>query len=284
MSAIARTPICQMRTLRPVAHLHVQPLFEGPLVRVADVACTAPRSAAGAAEWSEGCELVLPRRGVFSVHRHGGPVVADAATALVLRAGDEYRVSHPADGGDRCTAIAFSPDFFEEALPGAAHTVLRPATQLRAALLTARLARGVSPLAAEEAALLLLGAVAEDAGHGAPPAAPNRRVEHVRALLAADPAAAWRLRDVAAAVHCSPFHLARQFRAATGETIARYVTRLRLALALDRVTAGEDDLARLAHDVGFAHHSHFSARFRAVFAATPSEVRTIVTAPRADGP
>jgi AraC family transcriptional regulator len=273
-----------------MGHLHVQPLFEGPLACVADVACTAPRSAAGSTERSVGGELVFPRRGVFVVHRHGGPAVADAATALVLRAGDEYRVSHPADGGDRCTAIAFAPDVFEEALcggggwPGTGHVVLRPATQLRATLLIARLARGVSPLAAEEAALLLLDAVADDAGHGAPPAATNQRVEQVRALLAADPPAAWRLRDVAAAVHCSPFHLARQFRAATGETIARYVTRLRLALALERVAAGEEDLARLAHDVGFAHHSHFSARFRALFAATPSEVRTIVTAPRADDP
>jgi AraC family transcriptional regulator len=270
-----------------VAHLHARPLFDGPLARVADVACSAPRSPAGDAEWSDGCELVLPRRGVFVLHRHGGEVVADPASAIVLRAGEEYRVSHPAHGGDRCTAIAFAPGVLEEAgarpVAWPEHVVLRPATQLRAALLTARLSRGVTRLEAEEGALLLLAAVAQDAGRATAPAAPARRVEDVRALLAADPTARWRLDDVAVAVHCSPFHLARQFRAATGETIARYVTRLRLALALDRIAGGEADLARLAADVGFAHHSHFSARFRALFSVTPSEVRNIATAPAGAG-
>jgi len=264
-----------------VPYLRARPLSDGPLVRSADVACSAPRSAAGAVERSDAFELILPRRGVFVLHASGGTAVADAATALVLRPGDEYRVSHPVDGGDRCTALAFAPDVFEEALPArraAAHVVLRSQTQLIATFTRARLAGGVSPLAAEEGALLLLASVAGDAGAAPPPAAPSPRVEQVRELLAADPAAPWRLRDVAAAVHCSPFHLARQFRAATGETMARYVTRLRLALALDRIAGGEEDLARLAHDVGFAHHSHFSARFRALFSLTPSQVRTIVTA------
>jgi AraC family transcriptional regulator len=249
-------------------------LFDEPLVTAADVDCHAPRSSAGATEWSTTTELVLPRRGVFVVHRHGESVVADPTSAVVLRAGEEYRVSHPVEHGDRCTALAFAPGIVEEALPDATHVVLRPATQLRATLVTAR-----RTLAGEERALLLLADVASDAGDRTrvTPAV-ARRVEDVRALLAADPARPWRLRDVAAAAHVSPYHLARQFRAATGETIARYVTRLRLALALDRIAAGEDDLARLAHDAGFAHHSHLSARFRALFSLTPSQVRTIVTA------
>ena len=54
--------------------------------------------------------------------------------------------------------------------------------------------------------------------------------------------------------------------------------RLRLALAAERVVDGERDLARLASDLGFASHSHLSARFRALFGTTPSELRTIVTA------
>jgi AraC family transcriptional regulator len=258
---------------------HLRPLFEAPLARVADVTCRAPRETAGAAEWSAATELVLPRRGVFVVHRGGEPVVADAATAVVLRAGEEYRFGHPVDHGDRSLAIRFADGEVEEALPHVRHVVLRPATQLRAALLPAQLR---SPLEAEEHALLLLAAVAADAGDRTrATAATSERVERVRALLAADPARAWRLRDVATAVHVSPYHLARQFRAATGETIARYVTRLRLALALDRIAAGEDDLARLANDAGFAHHSHLSARFRALFSLTPSQVRTIVTAPGA---
>src|SRR6266545_2060451 len=55
----------------------------GPLIRVTDV-----------------IELVVARRGVFVVHRGGRTVVADPMTPVVLR--DEYRVSHPRGGGDRC--------------------------------------------------------------------------------------------------------------------------------------------------------------------------------------
>jgi len=261
--------------------LAISGLHDGPLVRIADVACAAPRSDRGAPEWSAAPELILPRRGVFAVHRHAGVTIADAATAVVLRGGEEYRVSHPAGHGDACTALAFAPAVVEEALGARApaHGVLRAATQRRVALLTARLRRGATALEADEGALLLLDAVAEDLRDRAPSApATARRADAVRALLAADPAADWRLGSVAAAVHCSPFHLARQFRAATGETISRYVLRLRLALAAERIAAGERALAPLAHELGFAHHSHLSARFRALFALTPSELRSLVTA------
>jgi transcriptional regulator GlxA family with amidase domain len=43
---------------------------------------------------------------------------------------------------------------------------------------------------------------------------------------------------------------------------------------------GERDLARLAVSTGFAHHSHFSLRFRSVFGLTPTEARDILTRPR----
>jgi AraC family transcriptional regulator len=260
--------------------LELTTLHTGPLVRVADVACAAPRSPCGATEHNAAPELILPRRGVFSVHRHRATAVADAASAVVLRAGEEYRVSHPAGHGDACTTLAFAPDLVEEALGALppADGTLRPATQRRVALLTARLRRGAGALEADEGALLLLDAVAGDLRDRAPVApATSRRADAVRALLASDPAADWRLASVAAAVHCSPFHLARQFRTATGETIARYVMRLRLAVAAERVAGGERDLAPLAHELGFSHHSHFSARFRALFALAPSELRTIVT-------
>ncbi len=261
--------------------IHVRVLHASTSARVADVACAAPRSPRGATEWSAEPQLIVPRRGVFAVHRRDSVTVADATTAVLLGADEEYRVSHPGGHGDACTALEFAPDVMEEAV-GARRALaapLRPSTQRRAALFTAELRRGADPLAADEGALLLLADVAADA-RALPPAAPAaaRRADEVRALLAAEPTAPWRLDAVAAAVRCSPFHLARQFRAATGETIARHLTRLRLALAAERVAGGERDLARLASDLGFAHHSHLSARFRALFGTTPSELRRIVTA------
>ena len=258
-------------------------LYDSVLVRVADVSCDAPRSGCGEEEWDSVVVVAVPYRGVFEVHRHGQTVVADVNTALVFGAGDHYRVSHPVAGGDRCTVLIFAPGVVEQALggDGARDGLLRPATQLGARLLTAALGGGQADrLAAEEGALRVLSALAVDFGAAACPAlkrTQRRRVEEVRSLLAGRPTAVWRLEGVARAVHCSPFHLARQFRAVTGETMSRYLLRLRLGLALHRLAEGETDLARLALDLGFAHHSHFSGRFRSVLGTTPAAARETLT-------
>ena len=235
-------------------------------------------------------QIVVPRRGLFVVHRRGTAIVADSTTGVVLAADGEYRVSHPTGGGDACTVLVFPPSLLEEAL-GAdrwRHGQLRPRTQLGLRLLTSALGTSaVHGLEAEEACVLLLNGVSRDLG--APRAQgrplrrlPRRRVEHVRALLASRPAAQWRLETVARAVSCSPFHLARQFRVGTGESIGRYLLRIRLATALERIADGEQNLTSLALELGFAHHSHFSARFRAAFGVTPTHARETVTRPRLD--
>ncbi|HEX2084154.1 MAG TPA: AraC family transcriptional regulator [Solirubrobacteraceae bacterium] len=244
--------------------LEAQLLHAGPLVRVLDVRCAAPASGPGAEEHNPAADVLLPRRGVFAVHRGRDTLVAGAGVALVLGAAESYRVSHPAGGGDRCTVLRFAPAVHEEAFGDLG-------TRMHGAPLR-------PPPAGEEDALLLFADVA--AAPLTPGPAAARRAGAVRALLAADPGRAWSLAGVAAEVHCSPFHLARQFRAATGTTIGRHLLRLRLSLALDRLEQGEDDLARLAADLGFAGHSHLTARFREAFGRPPSQMRKTLTARR----
>jgi AraC-like DNA-binding protein len=185
---------------------------------------------------------------------------------------------------------------------------LRPSTQIKVRLLAARLSPGRLPpvarvleapgtgsrrqgrckgadgalLGAEDEALCLLDAVARDFTDAPPPRlgwAQRHRVEQVRELLATRPTDPWRLGDIADVVGCSPFHLARQFRAVTGESISRHLLLLRLALALDRIVGGERNLGQLATELGFASHSHLTSRFRRMFGTTPQRLRTIVTAP-----
>lgn len=242
--------------------LQVRTLVSGPLVRVADVTCCAPRGGCGSEERSELPEVVVPRRGVFTVHRGRRAVTADPLTAVVLHG--DYRVSHPGEHGDRCTVLAFTPELHEEALGEA--RILRGGRRMSVTLAS-------DQLEVEEQALHLLAELAD-----APPLQAGPRVEEVRELLAVRPAHRWTLTEIGRAVHTSPYHLARQFRAATGETIARYLLGLRLALALDRLQEGEDDLARLAVELGFASHSHLSERFRHAYGRTPSQVRKILTA------
>jgi len=261
-------------------------VFDSPLVRVFDVACHAPKSGCSGEECCSVNQIVVPRRGVFMLHHRGAPVAADPNTALVFGMGDTYQISHPVDGGDQCTVLVFLPDLIEDALGSAAtqHGTIDAATQLRINVLTHTMASGMTErLEAEERAVLVLNALAMDF-RSSPPSSWKRvnmfqqkRVEEVRALMAGQPTEAWHLEAIARAVYCSPFHLARQFRAITGESIARYLLRLRLALALERLAQGETDLGRLAVELGFAHHSHFSARFKLFFGTTPTVVRNALT-------
>ena len=261
-------------------------VFHSPLVRVFDVTCHAPKSGCSSEEWCSVVQIVVPRRGVFMLHQQGGLKVADPNTALVFGMGNTYQVSHPVDGGDQCTVLVFSPELIEDALGSleARHGTIHAATQLSIHVLTHTMATGeIDRLEAEEGAVFVLNALARDFGLF-PPLSwqrvsefQERRVEEVRALLASQPTETWHLDSIARTVYCSPFHLARQFRAIIGESIARYLLRLRLALALDRLAQGETELARLAVELGFAHHSHFSARFRSVFGTTPTAVRNTLT-------
>jgi len=176
------------------------------------VVCRAPRSARrSAAEFSWDTEFVLPRRGVFAVHRRGEMVVADPCTVLVLTAGEDYRVTHPADGGDACTLLAFPPEITQEALGQSrtSHGIQRVGTQLAARRLLVALRQDSAGLQTAEVAMKLLRAIAADVTGQAlaqrPGSLARRRAEEVRALLACDPGAAWRLDHIARAVHCSPF-------------------------------------------------------------------------------
>ena len=264
---------------------HPELIFQSPLVQVFDVTCHAPQSGWSDEECCSSNQVVVPRRGVFQMHHRAMSIVADPNTALVLRMGDTYQFSHPVEGGHQCTVLVFRREVLEAAL-GSVETrygTIHAATQLSIHALTYLIALGVAdPLQEEENALYVLNALAgafrsSSLSWSSASESHKRRVEKVRALLATQPTEPWRMESIARAVYCSPFHLARQFRAITGESIARYLLRLRLALALDFIAQGETDLARLAVELGFTHHSHFSARFKSVFGITPTAVRNTLT-------
>ena len=99
-------------------HQSNQLLVDTPLLRVFGVTCTAPRSGYGAIEYNRVAQIALPRRGVFVLEWRGEPVVVDTTTAVLLGAGDEYRVRHPTGGGDEGTILVVAPELLEEATGG----------------------------------------------------------------------------------------------------------------------------------------------------------------------
>lgn len=245
-----------------------------PSVGIVDVRCRSPRSGPGDERGDEPFHLAVLRRGAFVYHLGSRAHLGDANTALLHRAGAAYRVSHPGHAGDEVTLLELAPALADEAF-GAAPRVGWPATPRAHLLLRhlrAALAAGASTPAGEEAALEVVAEVARGGGRGGarPPGRRDRRlVEAVKAQLASAPDRNLPVAALAAGVGASPFHLMRVFRAQTGLPIRAYRRQLRVLAALEALEAGRGALARLALEVGFAHHAHLTGAFRRVLGAAP---------------
>jgi len=83
------------------------------------------------------------------------------------------------------------------------------------------------------------------------------------------------LEQIAAVVHISPYHFARQFKAATGFAPHQYVIARRVERAQQLLRAdGELGLAEVALRVGFSDQSKFSLHFKRIVGVTPGRFRT----------
>lgn len=136
----------------------------------------------------------------------------------------------------------------------------------------------VDPLAVEEAALAFLQQIIRASGNESATLQSRERariVTHAREILTSDFRQRLSLASVARDVQCSPFHLSRLFRQATGVSLYRAVVRLRLREGLERLLDAPEQISTVALDIGFASHSHFTDAFRAEYQCSPSDARMI---------
>lgn len=284
----------------PLQTLSICGLCHSAGVSVYDVQCRPRDFARGAEEWARAHQVVFPRRGVFAVEVQGRELIADSNHVLFFNPDEPYRVSHPAGCGDDCTVLAFDEPLAREAIaewdPAAAESPqpfrsARVACDQRAFWWQNRLRQGalagqLDPLGLEEIALQLLRALLENSYRGRAGASARRvrvdtarlhaaQVQQASLLLATRFGEELSLSAIARAVHSSPFHLARVFRAHSGLSLHQYRHRLRLREALRRLAEGETDLSALALELGFSSHSHLSDAFRAAFGLSPSQARNL---------
>ena len=238
--------------------------------------------------------FVFPRTAVVIEHADAPPFVADPTVITLYNRRQIYARRPVSRDGDRCDWFAMSRDLLRGALvhrdrPAAesdrpirfTHAPSDAATYLEQRRLFTDVSEAdtCDPLAAEERVVALLDRVLDLAyrAHRSRAAA-----ERCRAALLADAAKQWiaprvterlTLSRIAGAIECSVFHLCRSFRRATGLTLHDYREQVRLRLALERLGDGERDLTRLALDLGYSSHSHFTASFREAYGRTPSEFR-----------
>jgi AraC-like DNA-binding protein len=249
---------------------------------VADISCRESHPGWSAEEPVGGPSVVLVRSGLFRRRVDGTESVVDAMTAYVERPGSVQRIAHPC-GGDTCTVIEPAAaalgelfergwDFPDEALP------VPTDVDVDHRVLVARARQGAEGFElTERAAVLagrLIGALSAELSRlaQAPNGARGRWLtDQVRQALAGNIELG--LPELARRTGVSAFHLSRTFRSNTGMTLTRYRRRLRLKAALDRLEAGDSDLARLAADLGFADQAHLTRTMRAEASATPGQLR-----------
>ena len=266
--------------------LTVRPVFVGDGVSLADVACRHDQGR-GRVEPAPARMLVLVRRGCFTRSANGVVSVLDPTTACFVNPGEEQRYDHPHNDGDDCTAIGVDATLAsavhggEPDLP-AGVVPISPALDLAHRTLLAQARRGDDDHQLFERALRLITAVLQIASpdreaSGSPGSAPARHAlaAAAREALAEHPERT--LTELARELTVSPHHLSRVFSLVTGHTISRHRMRLRTRAALERLAAGEDDLARLAADLGFADQSHLCRVVRSETDVAPSVLRRLLS-------
>lgn len=222
--------------------------------------------------------VVFPRTTVAIRHLGRETVVATRNHVMFYNPGQRYLRALLGAEGDHCFFVEVDPATLAEISGREGELELGfpqgpndPAAYLLQELVMRHVRQEAQPdrLFVEEALGLMLGRAVEHAQrfHRARPAGrlrPATRlarrdlVEQAKALLAEAACERLSLADLGRRLHTSEFHLARVFRAETGQTLHGYRTQLRLRLALDRLAHPAEDLAALARGLGFASHSHFN--------------------------
>jgi AraC-like DNA-binding protein len=283
---------------RPACHTR-RLLFESLGISVVDFRCGAEVEAAGPEEPNQTHSIVLVRKGTFLRTQQRQTILADANHVLFFNAAEPYRYAHPLPGGDACTILTVETQralaLVARCAPSDAQRPERP-FRLGHALSSPRAARlhwellelvdrSATRLAldevltelADEAIRCAYRLQAEPVADERPTSGARRRgrdmAEAVKLALSERLDSPPSLSELARMVDCSPFHLSRVFHSATGLSLRSYVGRLRARLAAERLAVGARDLTRLALDLGYADHSHFTNSFRREWGVPPSRFR-----------
>jgi len=275
-------------------------VFQGPVVRIARWRCRHSRADPGSERAQPAPMIIFMHSGSFRANSSDAIGLLDCTRVGLFNAGVPFQSAHPYGGNDSGSDLAIRPDVLGEILarhdPEAANRPDRPfrvgwgpcdpaSFLLHRVLLrkTSSARAHVDALEVEELSLLLAGRIAASALGGRPPgleggnARERIEAEALRGVLSSSPGRPHRLDDLARRFGSTPFRLCRSFRAATGSTIHRHLTGIRLHRAVDRLADGCSDLTGLALDLGFSSHSHFTSAFRKGLGVTPEGVRRLAS-------
>lgn len=237
-------------------------------------------------------EVVLARSGAYLRRDSAGAVYIDRTVLAFFEAHRPYVIEHPKPRPDLSTVVSLlKPEQVCDALgvssPGGPYfsrSAVRADANvhlLHRQLLDLLRRKHRDELAIEESAIRLVNA-AVGANHGvrgelAQSELSKREIEVVVAVaeyLNAHYRQPLKLKDIAAHTGYSMFHLCRLFQSQTRTSVHRYLTHLRLLAATELLTETEQSIVRIALDLGFSSHSHFTAAFTRWSGSSPKRVRS----------
>jgi len=231
--------------------------------------------------------FVFPRTAVQIEHEDAAPFVASLNVVTFYNRSQVYERREISDRGDRCDWFAVRRDLALEAVRAAGAEAEdapfrwhRGRCDARTYLLQRRLFEAVAAggfhdsIAIEETVLLLLDRVIGGAMDDPGDVRKRGLVHDVEHLPASRFDQHLDLARIADEVDASPYHLCRVFREVTGFAVHQYLRQLRIRHGLESVLETADPLGRIAVDLGFTHHSHFTNAFRRDFEITPSTLRS----------
>jgi len=239
----------------------------------------------------QGPLVVFPRVPVVVRRQRDAPMLAGPNFAMLWNAGELY-TREPADRrGDCYLELQLRPptlpylsgtvDAFKD---GAWRHLYAPADRavyLHQHLLAIHLKTGpIDPLLVEETSVRIVRGVVARLPEASRVRRARTRDDHYALAEAAKRVLALELRErlsleeLGRRLGHSPFHLARVFREETGYSLHAYRLQLRLRTALERLPETVGSLSRLAFELGFASHSHFTTAFQREFGVPPSAVRS----------
>ena len=243
--------------------------------------------------------VAFPRNGVWIRQAGSRRMVADARVVTIYNQGQEYERYPISLEGDRSDWFAVTPELAfaiaKEHDPKATSnpsgffrygaTTSDSSLYMRQRRLFLRLQRGeLDRLEAEEEVLTLVGAVIARAVSARTESAVTSRAAARRALVEGAQAELARtlsnptdVTELARRLDTSPYHLCRVFRQGTGLTLHAYRLDLRVRNAMERLADARTDISRVALELGFSSHSHFTSVFRTRVGMTPGDCRRTLT-------
>lgn len=226
---------------------------------------------------------MVPLGGSLIWHRRSNePVFANSKTILHVISNDDYRVSHPA--GEELSAVFWPTKGFVTELTGVdvgesnppVQSVCTGDIQLSLRRLIAMAPASVDELAFEETMVDVMGKIYSQIDRERSVSAKSMRAiirakEYIHTYFEDRLS----LSEIADAAGVSPVYLTQLFSMSEGTPLYRYHLDLRLDAALNRLPHCED-ITRLALDLGFSSHSHFSSEFSRRFGVSPSAHRQAI--------